>query len=238
MLPVTTLCPGRLLARCVRSTVSIGGFVDRNWTIAAVIASLCIAASGCGSDSDSKQESTFVPRGGTTASGSASSTQAAAPPERPKFAFPSHLKLKFDYPATGEPRKDQVLADLRTFWEARYYALANTREKRDQWKAYAVGDAATLHSGILENFRKDDSGVQGTVSFYRARVTKATDIEATVLECVDLRHYFGRNLRTGKREGTSSPGDYAQFGSRLIRGKKAWLVNFQTWKRGVTECKP
>jgi hypothetical protein len=214
----------------------LGGFVRRNWTTAGVALSLCLLLGACGGDGDENSE-TFEP-GDATSSAAASGTPSPSA-SRPTFAFPPHFKLTFDYKPTGDPKKDAILADLRTFWEAFYYAAVDPREKREQWVAYTTGSATGFHANTLAGFKKNNRGVEGEVSSYRARVTQFTTKSANVVECRDLRRYFGRELSTGKRVGTSNPGDYLQISSNLVSNKKGtWQVKVQVWKRGVAECKP
>lgn len=198
--------------------------------------SLCLLLGACGGDGDENSE-TFKP-GDATSSAAAAATPSPST-SRPTFAFPPHFKLSFDYKPTGDPKKDAVLADLRTFWEAYHYAAVDPREKREQWVAYTTGSSRGFYAKTLAGFKKDKRGIEGEVASYRARVSQFTEKSANVIECQDLRRYFGRDLSTGKRVGTSNPGDYLQMTSRLEpNGKGTWQVKVQIWKRGVAECKP
>jgi hypothetical protein len=204
--------------------------------IAATVLTLSMALAACGNGTDQPDEA-FTPGDATPPAGTAPSPSASA--TRPAFAFPPYFRLTFDYPATGDPKKDAVLADLRTFWEAWYYAAGDPRAKRDQWKAYTTGNAAIFFSKPLETFRKNNSGTQGEISFYRVHFTRLSGDEAIVVQCKDLRRYFGRNLSTGKRIGSSSPEDYLQEALTLAPGGHGvWQVRSYSFKRGVAACKP
>ncbi|MFE0875639.1 hypothetical protein ACFW4X_12260 [Streptomyces smyrnaeus] len=208
------------------------------WTAAALAASLLLGACGGDGDSDDKIDGAKDGSKAATKSPSpskSSDTGGRKAPDEIKLA--KDAKNVFEDTETGDPKKDEVLADN----QARINLvdrIITTGKDADQLKLYADGQAFISATKYIKAYSDDHYSWAGVTRYYNQQVEFLSSSTAQVSYCVDDSKANDKNLKTGKLDHYES-GDKRDTleTSRLRRSKSGiWQSYSSQTKRGAEEC--
>ncbi|WP_037906646.1 hypothetical protein [Actinacidiphila yeochonensis] len=205
-----------------------------------VAASTVLLVSGCGgskSNDTIKQPTTSPPSSSASASTSPSATTAAA--GRPTITFPSYAKNVFEDQHTGDPVKDEILADNAQWVDSMDDAIFQGTTKTKALSFYSTGKALTSAISYVKGYTKDGSKWAGTTRFFDRKVTLLGSDEASVIYCSDESKSW---ITTPGKPVDSSPADassYVLYNMDLKKNAQGvWQTDNGTSVRGAKQCQP
>ncbi|MGI5351791.1 hypothetical protein ACQEU8_26940 [Streptomyces sp. CA-250714] len=208
------------------------------WTAAALAASLLLGA--CGSDGGSKDKIDGAKGEGKAESKSPSPSKSSAgsgrqAPEEIKLA--KDAKNVFEDAKTGDPKKDEVLADN----QARINVvdrIITTGKSVNDLKLYADGQAFIDATKYIEEYTDDQYSWAGVTRYYNQQVKILDGSTAQVSYCVDDSKANDKNLKTGKLDPYESDDKRDTLETSRMRQSKSgiWQAYSSQTKRGAEEC--
>ncbi|MBQ1161199.1 hypothetical protein ACH4RA_15110 [Streptomyces smyrnaeus] len=208
------------------------------WTAAALAASLLLGA--CGGDGDSDDKIDGAKDGSKAAAKSPSPSKSSDTGER---KAPDEIKLAkdaknvFEDTETGDPKKDEVLADN----QARINTIdrvITTRKDVDLLKVYAKGQSLHAADKYILDFTKDKQSWAGETRYYDHEVKLFGDDRARITFCADESKSQNKYLKTGKLEPNNG-GDqnFVFYTTNVQRNKEGvWQAVSGTGERGSKKC--
>ncbi|MFE0761988.1 hypothetical protein [Streptomyces smyrnaeus] len=208
------------------------------WTAAALAASLLLGACGGDGDSDDKIDGAKDGSKAATKSPSpskSSDTGGRKAPDEIKLA--KDAKNVFEDTETGDPKKDEVLADN----QARINAIdrvITTRKDVDQVTVYAKGRAAISANEYIQSFLKNGKSWAGVTRYYNQAVKLDGDKIAHLTFCTDESKAKNKILKTGKLEpNNGGEKNYIFSTLRLERNKEGvWQATSGSETAGAKKC--
>ncbi|MDQ0932327.1 hypothetical protein [Streptomyces turgidiscabies] len=209
----------------------------------ALTAAAALSLSACGSDDSPKGKDNDKIAGAdtgskTSASPTASASTPAASASRPKIELPSDLTYTFEWPKTGDAKKDAVLADSEQFIKAVDMAIANQDPLDKAYQFYSEADAAAGSQKFIQEFVDYKDRITGAKRYFDAKVNVNSDGTAGLVYCEDQNKAYNKNLKTGKTNVTpASKDNYVLYSSRLRVNKSGiWITETLTSQRGSSAC--
>jgi hypothetical protein len=214
--------------------------IRRTTCAAALTAVLAAALAACGSGSDSGSDKiTDAPAttaATTAAAPTASATRAAA---RPTVTFPSYAKDVFDGPKTGDPVKDQVLADSAQAMSATDDAIFHGSTDRPLLHYYYSDQALIGAVDFAKGYISKGEKWGGVTRFFDRKVTLQSATTAAVVFCSDeSKSWITHN---GKKlpGGGDTPQAYVLYNARLTKNAQGvWQTTNLLSDRGAKQCQP
>ncbi|MEU9342807.1 hypothetical protein AB0D74_16525 [Streptomyces sp. NPDC048278] len=203
-----------------------------------VVAVLLLA--GCGGG-ESKSGDRLARATETTSKPSTSSgSSAASAAERPEIKLPSDLSYAFEWPKTGDEKKDAVLGDTEQFIKAVDMAIADQDPLDKAYRFYSEGTAAAGSQKFIQEFVDYKDRITGTKRFFDAKVKINADGTAGLVYCEDQTKAYNKSLTTGKTDVDAPSSDsYVLYRSLLRTGEQGvWITEKLTSQRGSAECRP
>ncbi|WP_308310659.1 hypothetical protein [Streptomyces sp. GbtcB6] len=160
--------------------------------------------------------------------------------ERPEIKLPSDLSYAFEWPKTGDLKKDAVLGDTEQFIKAVDMAIAHQDPLDKAYRFYSEGEAAAGSQKFIQEFVDYKDRITGTKRFFDAKVKINTDGTAGLVYCEDQTKAYNKSLETGKTDvDTPSSDSYVLYRSLLRTGKQGvWITEKLASQRGSAECQP
>ncbi|MBO8189736.1 hypothetical protein [Streptomyces spirodelae] len=208
------------------------------WTAAALAASLLLGA--CGGDGDSDDKIDGAKDGGKPSAKSSSPSASSSASDR---KAPDEIKLAkdaknvFEAAKTGDPKKDEVLADN----QARINAVdrvITTGKDVDQVEVYATGKSLLASNQYMLDFSKNGKSWAGVTRYYDQKVEFTGKNDARVTFCADEHKARNKVIKTGKLEPNDA-GDqnYVAASFHVKRNSDGvWQAVSGTSQRGAKQC--
>lgn len=169
-----------------------------------------VAAAGCsgsgqkpvafaGSSSGSSSSAVSSSAAATTSAGSTAATGSATS-SAPDFEFPADYSLTIDPDTTGDPVKDEILADDADFWKAYLSDQASGNDKDPVLLQYATPGGADMWQRAVADGRSKGLTITGTERIYHREIYKVDSVKniATMYVCDDQSKAFDKEIATGK----------------------------------------
>jgi len=209
---------------------------------AALVASAALLLTACGGDNSGPRDNDKIAGADTgsktPASPTASASAPAASADRPKIELPSDLTYTFEWPKTGDAKKDAVLADSEQFIKAVDMAIAEQDPLHKAYLYYSEADAAAGSQKFIQEFVDYKDRITGAKRYFDAKVNVNSDGTAGLVYCEDQNKAYNKNLKTGKTNVTpASKDNYVLYSSRLRVNKSGiWITETLTSQRGSSAC--
>ncbi|MFD5004446.1 hypothetical protein ACFWMV_16210 [Streptomyces mutabilis] len=216
--------------------------MNRRPTLLAAAAMSALAAlslSACGGGEESSKGNDKIAgadTGGDSSASASPSTPTAS--DRPEIELPSDLTYTFDWPKTGDEKKDAILADSEQFIKAVDMAIAEQDPLSKAYRFYSEGEAAAGSREFIQEFVDYKDRVTGAKRYYDANVKVNSDGTAGLVYCEDQNRAYNKNIKTGKTDVTpASEENYVLYSSRLrINKQGVWITETLTSQRGSAAC--
>ncbi|NHI07913.1 Lipoprotein [Streptomyces sp. KO7888] len=189
---------------------------------AALTAAVALLLTACGGGSDSDDSGKDEIAGadtGASASASASPSPSASEDgvDRPEIKLPKDIENVFEGGATGDAKKDAVLADNERRVNSIDEAIVVDAEKHPALEFYSKDDALMSAATYIKSFYDNNRSFSGKTRYYEREATFAKDGSATVTYCMDSTNTYPKDRKTGKvdRSVEASPNDYVFYNTRL-----------------------
>ncbi|MFE0808100.1 hypothetical protein ACFW34_11530 [Streptomyces sp. NPDC058848] len=216
--------------------------MNRRPTLLAAAALTAVAAlslSACGGGEESSEGSDKI--AGADTGGDASASASPSTPttsDRPKIDLPSDLTYTFDWPKTGDEKKDAVLADSEQFIKAVDMAIAEQDPLSKAYRFYSEGEAAAGSRAFIQEFVDYKDRITGAKRYYDANVKVNSDGTAGLVYCEDQNKAYNKSVKTGKTDVTpASKENYVLYSSRLrVNEQGVWITETLTSQRGSAAC--
>jgi hypothetical protein len=184
---------------------------------ALLTATLLLTACG-GSDGEDKANDKIA--GADTGTTTSASPSASAPKdaiERPEIKLPKDVVNVFEDSETGDPKKDEVLADNERRINALTEAITVDAAEHPALEFYSKGDALISAASFIKPFYDEGRSFVGTTRFYDREVTFLKEGVAAVTYCQDGTETYPMDRKTKKvdRSVKASPNDYVFYNTRL-----------------------
>ncbi|GAA3495677.1 lipoprotein [Streptomyces prasinosporus] len=219
--------------------------MNRRPTLLAALALTATAAltlSACGSDDDSAAKDSDKITGADTGGEKSASPTASAPAsaDRPKIELPADLKLTFEDAETGDPAKDEVLADSAERMRAVDAAITGTDPKGEAIAYYNTGKALEAALNWVAQFKKAGATLTGEARYYDREVTLKSETSAVLTFCADESKGFGKDKKTNEVHKTPvTKNSYVLYNTRLDKNAEGvWQTSQIVSTRGATQCRP
>lgn len=214
-------------------------------TVTALCAVAAFSLSACGGGDDASDDKADKPVAGADTSGGSSPSASAGPspsasavPGRPKIELPADLTYDFEWPKTGDAKKDAVMADTQQFIRAVDLAITRQKPTDPAYRFYSEGTAASGSEDYIKEFVKGNDSITGVRRFYKPNVKVNADGTAGFVYCEDQGDAFDKNLKTGKAGRTErSKNSYLLYNALLrVNGQGVWVTEKLLSDRGSDVC--
>ncbi|MFE9772701.1 hypothetical protein ACFYOV_13655 [Streptomyces sp. NPDC005931] len=219
--------------------------MNRRPTLLAALALTATAAltlSACGSSDDSSSEDSDKIAGADTGNESSPSPSESAPATkgRPKVKLPPDLTLVFEDSKTGDPVKNEVLADSAERMRAVNAAITGTDPKGDALAYYNTGKALEAALSWVAQFREAGATLTGEARYYDHKVTLKSEKSAALTFCADESKGFSKDKKTNKVAKTPvTENSYVLYNTRLDKNAEGvWQTSQIISTRGAAQCQP
>ncbi|MEU6439171.1 hypothetical protein [Streptomyces sp. NPDC047046] len=207
---------------------------------------LTLAASltACGGDDSGKEKDDGAVKGAepakTSAEASPSPSASKAGAERPKIELPADLKYNFEWPETGDKKKDAVMADAEQRIKAVDLAISHQDPADAAYRFYSEGEAAAGSEDFIKLFTADGNTITGYRHFYKPVVQLNDDGTAGFVYCEDQATAYNKKIKTGKVQKTRPSKDsYVVYNTRLrLDDRGIWVTEKLISQRGSATCQP
>ncbi|MFH8239312.1 hypothetical protein [Streptomyces sp. NPDC018321] len=216
--------------------------MNRRPTLLAAAALTAVAAlslSACGGGEENSEGNDKIAGADTGGDSSASATPSTpTASDRPKIELPPDLTYTFDWPKTGDEKKDAVLADSEQFIKAVDMAIAEQDPLSKAYRFYSEGEAAAGSRAFIQEFVDYKDRITGAKRYYDANVKVNSDGTAGLVYCEDQNKAYNKSVKTGKTDVTpASKENYVLYSSRLrVNEQGVWITETLTSQRGSAAC--
>ncbi|MEV0980770.1 hypothetical protein [Streptomyces sp. NPDC049915] len=200
-------------------------------------AALSLTACGSGDSSNDKHKIAGADTGSASPSPSGSSSPKA---DRPTIDVPPDLSYTFDWPKTGDPEKDAVLADSKESIKAVDLAIVHQNALDKAYLYYYEGEAAAGTQKFIQNYVDHKASITGSYRFYAPQVAVDKDGTASFTYCEDQGKAYVKYLQTNKVKKTGvSAKSYVIYHTSLTKnGEGVWVIRKMISQSGSAECQP
>ncbi|MGY1435026.1 hypothetical protein [Streptomyces reniochalinae] len=206
------------------------------WTAGAVAAALLLGA--CGSDDDGSQDE-IKGAGDNKPSKSAEPSKSSepSPDDAPRYKLAKDAKNVFEDMETGDPKKDEALADNRRRINLTD-RIITTGKNVDDLKNYAKRQAFVAASEYITAYADDKYSWAGVTRYYNHRVEFFSDTKAQITYCVDDSKANDKNLKTGKLDHYDSGKKRDTLETNRVEQNKngIWQAYSSKRKQEAKEC--
>lgn len=201
---------------------------------------LLAGCGGGGSKADDKPTTAGATQEATPKVSGSSGATAVTAAERPEMKLPSDLSYTFEWPKTGDGKKDAVLGDTEQFIKAVDLAIADQDPLDKAYRFYSEGEAAAGSRKFIQEFVDYQDRITGAKRFFDAKAKINADGTAGLVYCEDQTKAYNKSLKTGKTDVTTpSKDDYVLYSSLLRTDRQGvWITEKLTSQRGSAECRP
>ncbi|MFJ6798522.1 hypothetical protein [Streptomyces sp. NPDC091268] len=217
-------------------------YVRTRVSLTLLAASLALTVTACGGDDKKTSSDNQIPGVDTSASASKPASPdpatAAGPADRPKITLPADVKNVFESSRTGDPKKDEVVADAERRIDAVSDAILKSAPNSPALAYYDKPDMLIGTSQYVDKFAKSNSAYTGTIRYFKWRIDLVDDKTASVVYCGDETKAFKKDLKTGKiAQTTPSKTDYVLYNFRLTKNAAGiWQTSGGFSERGAETC--
>ncbi|MER5304344.1 hypothetical protein ABT039_33445 [Streptomyces lasiicapitis] len=209
--------------------------------MAALTTAAALSLSACGGgDGDSKGDEKIEGAGSTASEKASPSASADERSDRPKVDMPKGVSNVFEGGATGDAKKDAVLADNARNLDAIDVAITvGGKSSQKALKFYNKGKALIATASYIQGYYDDGKSYVGATRYYDRQVTFHGVSEATVTYCADATKTYPKDRKTGKvdRSIPESANDYTFFNERLKKNAKGvWQSVDVLSETGAKKC--
>ncbi|WP_435246666.1 hypothetical protein [Streptomyces sp. NRRL F-5630] len=208
-----------------------------------VALALAASLSACGGDDSGSKKDEGVKgaeptRSSAEPSPSPSRSEKAA--ERPKIELPEDLKIAFDWPGTGDTKKDAVYKDTEEFIKSLQMAVTRQKPTDPGFRFYASGEAAANAQAYVQRFVDTNDRVTGSMRYTKPNLKLNDDGTAGFVYCEDQSKAYRKSVKTGKTKLTQgSKDDYVLYNARLrLNNQGVWVTEKLISDAGSALCQP
>jgi hypothetical protein len=214
----------------------------RPLTTAAAAVTTALLLAGCGGDDNDAKANDEIVGAETSKAPSESPSPSTSSPssDRPKIKLPSDISYTFDWPKTGDPQKDAVLADGEQAIKAVDFAIVNQDALDEAYLYYYEGEAAAGTQKFIQKYVDNKAAVTGSYRFYDPQVNVDDDGTASFSYCEDQGKAFVKFLETGKVKKTEiTDQSYVSYHTSLKKDSNGvWVIHEMVSQRGSAQCQP
>ncbi|MET8558850.1 hypothetical protein ABZV64_28395 [Streptomyces sp. NPDC004959] len=208
-----------------------------------VALALAASLSACGGDDSGSKKDEGVKGAEPTRSSaepSPSPSRSEKTAERPKIELPGDLRYDFDWPKTGDKKKDAVMADAEQRIKAVDLAISRQDPTDAAYRFYSEGTAAAGSEDFIKLFTSKGNTITGYRHFYKPVVQLNDDGTAGFVYCEDQATAYNKAVKTGKVQKTQpSKNSYVVYNTRLrLDDKGVWVTEKLISQRGSATCQP
>lgn len=216
-------------------------------TVTALCAVAAFSLSACGGGDDASDDKADKPVAGADTSGGSSPSASAGPsprasavPGRPKIELPADLTYDFEWPKTGDAKKDAVMADTQQRIRAVHMAVARQDPRDPAFRYYSEGEAAAGSQTFVQQFVATGDRITGVARYDKPNVKVNGDGTAGFVYCEDQSKGYRKNVKTGKiKKSQGSKDDYVLYNARLrLNDKGVWITERLISEVGSATCMP
>ncbi|MFE9250953.1 hypothetical protein [Streptomyces sp. NPDC007088] len=211
----------------------------------ALCAVAAFSLSACGGGDDASDEKADKPVAGADTSGGSSASAGPSPSAstaagRPKIELPADLTYDFEWPKTGDAKKDAVMADTRQYLQAVDMAIARQDPDDPAFRFYTAGESAAGAQAYVQRFVDTHDRTTGVMRYSKPNVQINDDDTAGFTYCEDQSKAYRKNVKTGKTKVTPATKDgYVLYNARLrLNGKGVWVTEKLVSDAGSDLCQP
>ncbi|MGW0361886.1 hypothetical protein [Streptomyces sp. NPDC002990] len=208
--------------------------------LATLAASLSLTVTACGGSSKPPADKTIpgVDSGSPSASAPATSSNPADA-NRPKITLPADVKNVFEGGQTGDPKKDEVLADDARRVDAVSDAILKGDPNAPALRVYEKDQVLVDTGQWVRSFVDAGMSFTGTTRYFNRRVNLVDEKTATLVYCADETKAVNTDRKTGKPHKDQSQGKdhFVLYNYRLVKNENGvWqsVVGFS--ERGAASC--
>lgn len=204
-------------------------------------AALSLTACGSGDSSNDNDKIAGADTGSASASPSGSPSGSPTPKaDRPSIDLPSDLSYTFDWPQTGDPEKDAVLADSKESIKAVDAAIVHQNALDKPYLYYYEGEAAAGTQKFIQNYVDHKASITGAYRFYAPKVAVDKDGTASFTYCEDQGKAYVKYLQTNKVKKTEvTAKSYVIYHTSLKKNPEGvWVIRKMVSQSGSAECQP
>ncbi|MGC0330219.1 hypothetical protein RKD23_003209 [Streptomyces sp. SAI-170] len=208
----------------------------------AVTAALLLTACGGSDGEDAANDKIAGADTGTTASASPSASATTDGVDRPEVTLPKGVDNVFEGAETGDPAKDEVLADNERRIDAESDAILRGDADSKALSFYSTGEVRLAAAEYVQSFVDAGISYKGEIRYYDFKVKLVSDTSATLVYCGDESGAVNTDRKTGaeKKSGQTKPEDnYVLYNLRLTKNAQGvWQNTAGLSKRGAEACRP
>ncbi|MFJ9045243.1 hypothetical protein [Streptomyces sp. NPDC102347] len=219
--------------------------MNRRPTLLAALALTATAAltlSACGSDDDSpSKDSDAIAGADTGGKKSASPTPSESTSDgRPKITFPADAKNVFEDGKTGDPTKDEILADSAAGINAVDEAIFKGSTGTEALGFYNAGKSLSSAITYAQRYIDANDTWTGETRYFDRKATLSGAKKAYVTYCSDESKSYIKNKKTGKVDKSpATSNSYVLYNAALTKNAEGvWQTTDIVSKRGAKECQP
>jgi hypothetical protein len=203
-------------------------------------AALLLTACGSGDDDPKANDKIAGADQGNEESGTPSPTAKEESAGRPTMPLPNDVKEQFDGWKTGDPTKDEVLADAARAQTAVTYSVTQGNADEPALGFYQDRDALIGSAQWVQEITNAGLTFTGTVRYYAPKIELFDKKSAGVVYCSDESKAFNKNRKTGEVDKTpATTRSYVLYSTRLDKNAQGiWQTTNLTSKRGDKSCTP
>ncbi|MGW2651530.1 hypothetical protein ACWC2T_43325 [Streptomyces sp. NPDC001393] len=202
---------------------------------AALLLTAC--SSGGGGGSDGNKISGADTGGKSSASPSASPSDAAG---RPEIKLPSDVNDTFTPEESGDSVKDAILRDNAELIRALDAAIVAQNPRLPALAFYTDGEGAVAAQQWVQSFTKVGWTITGTTRYFNRAVKVKSPTSAAIGYCSDESKAYSKVIKTGQLQGTKvSKDSYVAYSAEVAKNKQGiWQLVKITSSRGAAGCQP
>ncbi|CAL9524777.1 hypothetical protein [Streptomyces sp. enrichment culture] len=214
-------------------------------TAAAYLTTATLLLTACGG-SDTEDKANDKIAGADTGTTSPTAPAPASPTEdgidRPEVTLPAGVDNVFEGAKTGDPVKDEVLADNERRIDAESDAILRGEPDSKALSFYSTGEVRLAAAEYVQSFLDAGISYKGDIRYYDFKVKLLSEETATVVYCGDESGAVNTDRETGavKKSGQTKPEDnYVLYNLRLTKNAEGvWQNTAGLAKRGSEACRP
>ncbi|MEV6956394.1 hypothetical protein [Streptomyces sp. NPDC051183] len=208
--------------------------------LAALVASLSLTVTACGGGSKPPAEKIAGVDNAPSASASPSPNPSAGDGAgRPKVTLPADVKNVFEGTPTGDPKKDEVLADDQRRIDAVSEAILKGDPNAPALRVYEKDEVLLGTAKWVQSFVDAGMSFTGTTRYFDRRVNLVDDKTATLVYCADETKAVNTDRKTGQTHAVQSKGKehYVLYNYRLVKDAGGvWQSVKGFSERGAASC--
>ncbi|MFI8203311.1 hypothetical protein [Streptomyces sp. NPDC085937] len=218
--------------------------MNRRPTLLAALALTATAAltlSACGNDDSPAKDNDKIAGSDTGEKKSALPTPSeSASDGRPKITFPADAKNVFEGGETGDPTKDEVLADSAASIDAVDEAIFKGSTGTEALGFYHADKSLSSAITYVQRYIDANDTWTGETRYFDRKATLNGAKKAYVTYCSDESKSYIKNKKTGKVDKSpATSNSYVLYNAALTRNAQGvWQTTDIVSKRGAKECQP